>query len=498
MSNNADGRYNGMWWLQGGAPDLGTPEPPEEQQPKQTPPRRKRPASGQIERDAPPPPSSAQFLDQQPPSVEPAGRQGTIPPPPPPPASAMVPRRRRPRWRLIAGICALMVLALVSGGLVYLTVTGNGHGLALSSPIFGFGQPQATPTYIGFARSAKITFTPLSQAVTAPATLVASTDGKGDITAKQVSTTATGTSAAHDSTYKRSSQVIFNITVTNNTNNDLTSAAGQPVTSNTDDGTGTKVSCQLGPLPNNGLVSMHSSVQQLCSEPIKPEPAASWNYTDPGTGLVYSLPGQSPAGGNPAGYTVPDGCGADAPKEAQGDAQSQLQKKLAAATPAGSVVFYQPTLDINAQTLACVPAAGTFKTTTFSYTATINGSGALSYFLAADAQAFATARLPKAVPDHFTLVAASTQVCPKGPTTGNDATATQATVTCAATGKAVYTWSTDDLAHLATMVAGATPGTATLQLNQLTGIVPGSVKITLQSGTLLPDVPTAITIVAAG
>ena len=48
MSNNADGRYNGMWWLQGGAPDLGTPEPPEEQQPKQTPPRRKRPASGQI------------------------------------------------------------------------------------------------------------------------------------------------------------------------------------------------------------------------------------------------------------------------------------------------------------------------------------------------------------------------------------------------------------------------------------------------------------------
>jgi|GEM_PF-2638342 len=363
---------------------------------------------------------------------------------------------------LLAGIIAVLAAVLITW-----QVSGSGTGIGkVNNPFFNVGP---TATRIGNAKSAKITFARATQSITVTSpTLTAITDGSGAIKATAQSTNGTGSSATIKSTLQIASPVDFNLTVTNNSDGDARSAG---ITISSSDG---KVTCQVqGNLP----VPAHSNIKQECISPLKSFPAATWNDSTSNPPLIYT--GSSPAGGNTAYYYVPD---CNDPSAAQAALRTTLLGQLG--TPAGSVVFFGPTINIDTGSLACTPKAGTQQATSFTYTQTITGSVSQSIFSIADAQNYQTDQLKKQIPNKYTLIDA--KACPDGPKAGTDATATKVTITCPTTGTVGWNWTPDALQQLGASLAGASVSTATLQLGQTPGITPGSVKIDLTDGSVLP------------
>jgi hypothetical protein len=373
-----------------------------------------------------------------------------------------------------------LVLLIATGGVALwrTNVFGTQSG-SFTFPGFGTGPATATPT--GYAQAAKITFTRTTQTIAAPSsTLVAATDGSGQIKATQQTASVTGVAtAAIGAAYQIASNVIFTLTVTNNFSHPLLSGGALTITS-----TDSKVKCGI---EGSITVPSHGSAQQKCDEPVSKEPAAHWDYTDPSTGLVYT--GDSPAGGNAAYYYVPTNCGD--PSAAEAAARAALQAQLS--VPPGSATMGNPVFHLDTSSLTCVPAAGTQQATSFTYVQKINGTASQTTYVVADAQAFQLAQLETKIPMNYTLISSS--ICPDGPLVGNDATATRATLTCTATGIVGWAWTPATLAQLASSIAGASPSTAALQLNSTQGIVNGSVKIALMNGSELPQDATTITFV---
>ncbi len=411
-------------------------------------------------------------------------------PPPPPPAARPSAASRRPapsssanppapvQRHSNAGVRILLVIFLA------LLATTIGVTLKRYDPSLtpsgltlpGLGSP---PTPTGYAQSALITFTRTTKTVAAPSsTIVAATDGSGQVKATQQTASVTGAATgAIQATYQIASNVIFPLTVINNSPNPILSGGSLIVTSN--DG---KVTCGL---EGSVTVPAHGNAQQKCDEPIKTEPAASWDYTDPSTGLNYT--GDSPAGGNAAYYYVPSNCGD--PSAAESAVRTALQGQLA--LPAGSALLFGPTYTFDTHSLACTPAAGTQQGNSFTYVQKINATASQTIYAQADVQAYQLAQVKAKIPAGYELV--SSQICPNGPLVGNGATATRATITCPATALAGWTWTPAALTALATAITTADPGTAKIQLNQTPGIVAGSVTIALTNGSELPQNPGVIT-----
>src|SRR5262249_19125459 len=139
-------------------------------------------------------------------------------------------------WSWLGG---LLILALVVAlGLAYIVHNPSGDIV----PWIGNTPPTATPT--GFARRATIAFVRLTQKIAAPsATLVAATDGSGQIPATVQNASVTGAASAPiPAPYQRAQQVTFAITVSNPTSGDITSGAG--ITIRSTDGS---VTCSVYP-----------------------------------------------------------------------------------------------------------------------------------------------------------------------------------------------------------------------------------------------------------
>lgn len=369
--------------------------------------------------------------------------------------------------RTLLGLLALL-LAGILAGLGVLKITTGSDGFF---PNLGLGP---TPTRVGYAKSAKITFTRATKDIAAlSSTLVAATDGSGDIPAKTQNASVTGaTSGAIGATFQPATQVIFNISISNTTNNPLSIPLGLVVSSANPTG----ITCTV--VGNGGTIPAHNSVSQPCAEQFKTNPAAHWSSTDPGG---YSFSGDSPAGGNTAYYYVPPSCGDSSP--AQASARAALSAQLTVA--GGTIIFYGPVFDIKASTLSCSPAAGTQQTTPFNFTQKIDGTATETTFLASDAQDFQTKSVGGVVPTNYVLVSAS--ACPEGPKAGDGATGSKATITCPTTGKAGWDWKPAALSDLASAIAGSGLGSAVLELNSTPGVTPGSVKVDLVDGSELPQ-----------
>ncbi len=420
------------------------------------------------------PPSSYPSLGQS----QPLDEFVPSPPPPPPPVRrGKQPPRRRGGRNALAIITILIALAVIAA-LLWHVEAGNGY--------IGFG-PAPTPTVIGPARKATVHFTRTTQTVNAPATFVAATTG-GQVTAKQVSANATGASGAVNASPNPPSRVVFTINVLNNSSNSNIFSYQNNVVKSQDG----KVTCTIEANDTShgyDAVPPGQTIKEQCDEPFQQEPAESWHDSTDYSPLVYYTNGSTPAGGNPADYIVPSGCGS-AGTAAEQDATNKL-KSQGGLAPSGAFVFYGPAFNVNATTLTCNPAAGTQQLNPFTFTASVSGTVTETYALTSDIQSYQQSQLQKLVPAGYVLLQ-NAKICPDGPQAGGDATATHATITCAATGTAAWNWSADALNQLAGSIAGLGPGPAALQLNQTQGVVAGSVKISLEAGTLLPEDPAAI------
>ena len=418
---------------------------------------------------APAPPLQRRRSASAPPRA-PHGPMSPIAPPPPPSAGG------NPILRPLLAVCLVVLLVTAGIALWRSNVIGSAAG-AFTFPGFGAAPATATPT--GYAQSAKISFTRLTQTIAAPSsTLVAATDTSGQIKATKQTASVTGaTASAIPATYQRASSITVSLTVTNNSSGDTTSGGGLSISSS--DG---KVSCSL---QDNIDVPAKGKASQYCIEPLKPETAAHWDFTDPATGLVYT--GDSPAGGNAAYYYVPTNCGDGSAAIAAARAALQAQLTL----PAGAALLFNPTFSIDATSLSCTPTGGTQQAAAFTYVQKINGTASQTTYLIADAQAYQLAQLKTKIPTNYTL--SDSAICPNGPVVGTNATATSATLTCTATGTVGWNWTPTTLAQLATSVAGASTTTAQLQLNNTQGIVAGSVKIALVNGSQMPQDASTIT-----
>jgi hypothetical protein len=186
--------------------------------------------------------------------------------------------------------------------------------------------------------------------------------------------------------------------------------------------------------------------------------------------------------------SVPAGCGDPSP--ASDAATSALTAQLARAVPAGQVPFGSPSVSINRGSLTCSPAAGTQRTSPFTYTQAIDGSASQGTYNPGDVFTYQMQQLQAAARQLGSpYVLGNTLLCPPGPTV-QSATANRATIKCAAFGVAEWPWSDQALRALAAQLAGKTPGQALAILNATPGIEPGSATIALPSGVTITNLPT--------
>jgi hypothetical protein len=523
-SSMADNNDGGIWWL--GEPSSpkspsganrnsdtdGDPDSGFLREQYQEPPST--PYTSEPLLPPPPPPTSGRALTGQPPAqpiydtARTNAPRGSRPAPLPaavddePPGSAStnpyspttdrpVRRKRRPstapttsRKRKTRISPATAIVTLVAFIAVIATLAwqfGDAFGSRLPLGIF------PTPTRIGHAHSAKIHFQSAKQDITAASsTLVAATDGTGDIPAKKYTASATGIqSAPIKAVYESANSVTFTVTVTNTDPNSLGEYSGPPTSIKSSDG---KVKCYIADGQN---VYYGKPVTQHCTTDATYQPSAHFaDSSHPPLTFVGDFSG----GGNAAGYYVPANCGD--PSIAQAAARTALQSKLD--VPSGSVAIYGPSFSIDVSSLSCnpQPQPANPQASPFTYTQTINGSASATYANTSDIANYQTAQLQKAIPTNYVL--ADSKICPDGPKAATNSTATKGTITCPATGTAKWNWTPDTLATLSNGIAGATVATATLQLNGTQGITQGSVKIELIDGSTLPQDPQAISFAVDG
>jgi hypothetical protein len=212
---------------------------------------------------------------------------------------------------------------------------------------------------------------------------------------------------------------------------------------------------------------------------------------------AQSAPIQAQKTINPAtggvSYIVPANCGDPAPADAA--ATAALKTALPDKTPAGQVVFGAPTITLDRASLTCTPAAGTTRTAPFTYVQRTDGSASQGTYAPNDVTTYQRAQLEaaaKALGSQYAL--RDTLICPKGPTLAS-ATATKATITCAAYGVAEWQWPADTLRSLAQSLAGKSKEAALQILNATPGIDAGSAVIDLPQGNTLPGNADDITII---
>jgi hypothetical protein len=194
-------------------------------------------------------------------------------------------------------------------------------------------------------------------------------------------------------------------------------------------------------------------------------------------------------------YLVPARCGDPSP--AIDAATSALNAQLEQTIPAGQVAFGSPSVSINRGSLTCSPAAGTQRSTPFTYVQYIDGRASQGAYKPSDVVSYQRQQLPVAMRQWGSpYVLGNTLVCPAGPTLLR-ASATRATLACAAYGVAEWPWSDQTLGALATQLAGQTPSQALAILNAIPGIEPGTAAIQTPGDSTLPSNPDAISIFVA-
>jgi hypothetical protein len=189
-------------------------------------------------------------------------------------------------------------------------------------------------------------------------------------------------------------------------------------------------------------------------------------------------------------YVVPAGCGDPTP--ANTAATAALKQALRGKVPTGQVAFGNPAVTLDSASLTCTPTAGTSRTAPFTYTQAIDGSASQSAYAPTDVLTYQLAQLTKAaVATGSQYALRDTLICPTGPQIAS-ATATKATVTCAAYGVAEWQWSADALQALARSLAGKSQADALQLLDATPGIDAGSAVIRLSHGGTLPTDPSKI------
>ena len=187
-------------------------------------------------------------------------------------------------------------------------------------------------------------------------------------------------------------------------------------------------------------------------------------------------------------YAVPAGCGDPSPASVA--ATSALTAQLARAVAAGQVAFGSPSVSINRGSLTCSPPAGTQRTAPFTYTQALDGSATQGTYTPGDVFSYQMQQLRAGVRQLGSpYVLGNMLVCPSGPSL-QSATATRATVACAAYGVAEWPWSDQALRALAAQVAGKSQSQALAILNGTPGIEPGSAMLSLPRGVTITTLPT--------
>jgi hypothetical protein len=167
-----------------------------------------------------------------------------------------------------------------------------------------------------------------------------------------------------------------------------------------------------------------------------------------------------------------------------------LTAQLERAVPTGRVAFGSPSVSINRDSLTCSPAAGTQRSAPFTYTQAIDGSASQGTYYPGDVFTYQMQQLQAAARQLGSpYVLGNTLVCPPGPSV-QSATATRATIECAAYGVAEWPWSDQALRALAAQLADKTPSQALAILNATPGIEPGSATIALPSGVTITNLST--------
>lgn len=232
-----------------------------------------------------------------------------------------------------------------------------------------------------------------------------------------------------------------------------------------------------------------TTATQECLLPPEPVRSDRWSYTNTSTRLAYR--GFNKPGGMAPGYIVPAGCGTSAP--AVQAAQNALRAQLAAATPAGSRVFFGPVFSISVAGIHCTPGPGIEQPAPFAYVEQLGGTATQSSFRIADVQSFELLSLQAAAGSVTGSALLSTSVCATGPSVLPGATSTKAQVNCPASGLIGWNWDDAALHALAARLAGVTVASAQAILAGMPGIVPSTIHIVTANGAgILPSNAAAI------
>jgi|GEM_PF-6029434 len=327
--------------------------------------------------------------------------------------------------------------------------------------------PGAPP--VSYADSATVTLTRATQSAQLPPTTVTISNTAGDARLRptQVNDSATGT-ANPPAPYQDATAAPVTMTVTNPTNNDHKSIPG--IINGT-----AGVSCTL---QETVTVPAHTLQPQPvnCAEPLQYEPATTYYATLP-NGLLYT--GSAPAGGSVAGYRVPAGCG-DINNVLPTAVHNLLQVFDTALQ--GAIRYTQ---QISNFPMTCIPDAGTTHPQPFGYQQSLTVTGTAVGYRPSDIQSYQQSHVSA---DAGTVLLSSAG-CATPTINSVDQTTFSAVITCPATGTEATQL---NLAALANLIVGKDPITATSILSGITGIVSGSVHITLSNHAVLPQNTTKI------